>query len=288
VIRMWGTDLVLTLGGVACFAVAAVMAVAALVRPTRFAERWSLILPAVGVIPLLAELLLRFMDTGRVRALTRFEAFTVYAIFITVVYIGTCLRRRRRAGLSAIVIPYVAMVLILGLPGVREQTLLEPKVQNIWLKLHISAAFLSYALFSVAGVLSVAYLVQDRSLKRKRFSPLLEKLPPLETLDRMMSLQVGAAFALLTVSILLGVLLVRLTGGGEEWVTDPKVTATVATWGVFAILMHMRTSADRHGRRVALVTIMGVLCLLFAFIGVHVVGDSVHDYLKVRGSENVQ
>ncbi|MCE9616662.1 MAG: cytochrome c biogenesis protein [Lentisphaerae bacterium] len=278
---MWGTESILTLVGIALYAAASTLAVAALLRASRRVENSSLLLAAAGAIPFLIVLLFHGMKAGHMRPLTRFEAFSVYSVFLTAAYLFSCVKRNRLRGLAAIVVPYITFVLILGLPVERSEVVLAPKVQNIWLRIHIVSAFIGYASFSLAGLLAVAYLIQDRNLKRRRFGGLTTRLPALETMDRLMSIQVGVAFLMLTVSIVLGVLLVRLTGGGGEWVTDPKVVATVLTWCVFAILVHMRAWANRHGRRVAFVIIMGVLCLLFTFVGVQVISDSVHDYLMV-------
>lgn len=277
----WGPEAVLTLLGLALYTAASVVALLAMLSHASRAERAVLVLLAFAVAPIALVLVLHGLQAGHVRALTRFEAFSSYVLVITAVYLVFCMRQRRTGGLSAILVPYLTVVLILGLPALRSEAVLAPGVQSIWLKLHIASAFVGYACFSLAGVLAVAYLLQDRNLKLKRIGPLSERLPPLETLDRLMSVQVGVAFLMLTLSIMLGVLLIRLSGGGEEWVTDPKVVATVATWCVFAILVHMRTWAQHRGRRVALVIIMGLLCLLFAFYGVHVVAKSVHDYVMV-------
>lgn len=281
---MWGLESVLTLVGISLYAVASALAVVALLRASRRVENGSLLLSAAGAMPFIVVLLLHGMQAGHMRPLTRFEAFSVYAILLNVAYLFSCLKRNRLRGLAAIVVPYITFVLMLGLPVERSDVVLAPKVQNIWLRIHIVSAFVGYASFSLAGLLAVAYLIQDRNLKRRTFGGLTTRLPALETMDRLMSIQVGVAFLMLTISIVLGVLLVRLTGGGGEWVTDPKVVATVLTWCVFAILVHMRAWANRHGRRVAFVIIMGVLCLLFTFVGVQVVAESVHDYLNVGGS----
>jgi ABC-type uncharacterized transport system permease subunit len=129
----------------------------------------------------------------------------------------------------------------------------------------------------------VAYLVQDYNMKQKKFGPVWERLPSLETLDHLMSRLVGMAFLLLTLSVVLGCGLVHRAGGGDRWITDPKVAAVAAVWILFAVLVHMRASADRHGRGVAILTVAGLAVVLFAFIGVHFVADSLHAFLSVRG-----
>jgi ABC-type transport system involved in cytochrome c biogenesis permease subunit len=100
-------------------------------------------------------------------------------------------------------------------------------------------------------------------------------------MDHVMSRLIGVSFLLLTISILTGVVLIRRIGGGEEWIVDPKVVATFILWLVLAVFVHMRASSGRHGRGIALVAVFGLGCLLFAFIGVHLVAPSVHSFIQV-------
>jgi len=145
--------------------------------------------------------------------------------------------------------------------------------------LHVCTAYLAYALCTIAGVLGLAYVIQDNNLKRKRFGALFENLPALESLDHVMARQIGGAFLMLTLSLAFGVHLVRLSGGGSEWATDPKVVATMATWGIYAALMHMRTNVARHGRGMAVITILGFFFVLFTFLGVHLIAESIHSFV---------
>ena len=274
---------ILTLAGISCYVVASVIAITGLLRPSRTRDRWVLILIAVGALSLVSVLATHTVRADQLTVFTRFEAFTSYAIVVTIAYLILRARRKLTGSLAAILVPYVTVVLMLGAPAVRSEVSLSPQVQSVWLGLHVIFAFAGYAFFSLAGGLAAAYLVQDHYLKRKRFSVWLERLPALETLDRLMGIQVAVAFLLLTVAIVMGTMLVSLIGGGQEWITDPKIIATVLAWGIYAIVVQMRASADRHGRRAAVVVIMGFVCLLFAFIGVHIVTDSVHGYLLVGG-----
>jgi ABC-type uncharacterized transport system permease subunit len=276
-------EFVLALAGVALYAAAAIIAVVGLARQSSRMRRWIPVLLVLGMVPLMMEMALRGMHGDARGAMTRFEAFTVYVLVMTVGYLLMCGRWRRLAGLAPIVVPFVTFILILGIPAVGSDVTVLPKVHNIWLSLHVACAFFAYACFSLSGLLAVAYLVQDRALKRRQPGAMFERLPPLETLDRLMSYQLGAGLVLLTTAIVLGILLIRLEGWAHSWVTDPKVMATLVTWCVFAALVHMRTVAHRHGRRAAFMIILGLLCLFFAFVGVHVVSKSLHDYLMVGG-----
>ena len=257
------------------------MAIMGILRPSRRRDRCVLILIMGGLLSLITVLVFFVIRADQLVAFTRFEAFTCYAVVLTIAYLILCFQRKLNESLSAILVPYVTLVLVLGAPTVRSEVLLSPQVESVWLGLHIVFAFSGYALFSLAGVLAAAYLLQDHYLKRKRLNIWVERLPPLETLDRLMGIHVVIAFLFLTIAIVMGIMLVNLIGGGHEWITDPKIIATVLAWGIYAIVVQMRANADRFGRRAAVVVIVGFICLLFAFIGVHILSDSVHEYLIV-------
>ena len=99
----------------------------------------------------------------------------------------------------------------------------------------------------------------------------------------MMFRLVGFAFLLLTVSLVLGVYLVHESGSGRKWMTDPKIIATLVTWALYAVLVHMRANAGRHGMRLALVTLVGLVFVLFSMVGVHLFADSVHGFIRIGG-----
>lgn len=269
--------------GIGCFVVASAMAVAGLLRPHPF-ERGDRIVPlllALGCAPLLAALVLHGAHAGGVPLFNTFDALTIYGLLLTVSAL-LVLTRQRTQGVMAILAPYVTLLLLAGFPAVGVATGPIPhQVPSAVLILHLSAAFVGYAQFSLAGILALAYLIQDRNFKQRRFGAVFERLPALETLDHLMFRAVGFAFILLTVSLALGVYLVHESGSGHEWLTDPKVVATLATWALYAVLVHMRANAGRHGTRLALMTVVGLAFVLFSMVGVHLVAHSVHGFVQI-------
>lgn len=266
--------------GVGCYVAAAGLALASLLRPRSRGEGAALGLMAVGAVGLAAVMAARGVLAGSIPTFNRFEALTGYVLALTAAYFVLMLTRPAR-GLASFLTPYAAILLLLGLPAYATTGGDLPPLQGSWLTIHVVLAFAGYALLSLASVLAAAYLVQDGNLKHKRLGLVWERLPALETLDHLMGRLVGLGFLLLTGAILLGITLIRQTGGGEEWIADPKVGATAVTWIVFAVLVHLRASSRRHGRSMALVTVAGLACLLFAFIGVHVISHTVHGFVRI-------
>ena len=274
------TECIMAMLGLGCFVAAALQAMISLLGAKPRGERTSMLCLGVGWLLFAGILAIRAVKTASIPAFNSFEALTCYALALSAAYLVLMSVHPAR-GIGSLLIPYVCVVLASGLPSMHAKAGPPPAIQNFWLGLHVVLAFSAYALLSLASVLAVAYLLQDRNLKQKHFGRTWARLPALETLDHRMGWLLGLGFLLLTGSILLGITQIWRNSGGSEWVTDPKVGATAVTWILFAVLVHMRASAGRHGRNMAVVTLAGLACLLFAFIGVHLVTSSVHSFVGI-------
>ena len=273
----------LAVAGVGCFGAASVFGLMCLLRrrPPEWGEHGVPLLLALGCAPLLAVLVLHGSKAERVPLFNSFDALTVYGVFLTIAALFL-LTRRGMLGVLAILSSYVTVILAVGLPAVGIKTGPVPHdVPNTVLLVHLMVAFAGYALFSLASVLAFAYLVQDRNFKRRNFGVVFDRLPALETLDHLMFRFVGFAFLLLTIALALGVYLVSESSSGRAWMTDPKIIATLVTWALYAVLVHMRANAGRHGTRLALVTLLGLAFVLFSMVGVHLFAHSVHGFVQI-------
>ena len=72
----------------------------------------------------------------------------------------------------------------------------DVRVRDAWLIVHIVLVLAGYAALLLTAVSSVFYLIQERRLKTKKSQTLLEKLPPLGTLDDLISSSMGFGFVL--------------------------------------------------------------------------------------------
>lgn len=267
--------------GVGCYVASSLLAVVSLFGIKPRGERAALALMAVGGIALAGVLVWSGVRAASIPAFNRFDALTCYALTISGAYLLLTAHRYTR-GIAGVLIPYATIVILCGVSALGSDAGLPSPAQGPWLVLHVLTAYAAYGVFTLAGINAAVYLMQDSSLKHKRFGVVWERLPSLETLDHLMSRLVGLAFLLFSIAIVTGFILVHASGGADAWFTDPKVGASVATWILLAVLVHMRASADRHGRGVALVTVAGLACMLFAFIGVHLIANSMHTFFRIR------
>lgn len=140
--------------------------------------------------------------------------------------------------------------------------------------LHIGLALAGDAAFLAAGASGAVYLYQERQLKAKNPAFLRRGSSSLETLDRMNLAALWIGFVLFTLGVLDGAWLAR---GRLGW-TDPKTVFTLATWGVYAVLLGVRTTALSRGPKIAAMSVLGVLLVGFTFIGVNTLLQSRHAF----------
>ncbi|MEI7902420.1 MAG: cytochrome c biogenesis protein CcsA, partial [bacterium] len=229
--------------GVACYVASSLLAVVALFGPRPRGERAALALMTVGGTALASVLVFRWLQATSIPVFSRFEALTCYVLALSGAYLMLAAYRYMR-GIAGILIPYATVVLLGGISTLAMDAGTPVPMGGPWLALHVVTAYVAYGVFTLASIHAVVYLMQDSNLKHKRLGVVWERLPSLETLDHIMSRLVGIAFLLLTVAIVLGFVLIHASGGGDKWVTDPKVLATIAMWIMLAVFVHMRASAD--------------------------------------------
>jgi ABC-type uncharacterized transport system permease subunit len=131
-----------------------------------------------------------------------------------------------------------------------------PRLKSAILPFHVAANLLSLALFTLAFAAAVAYLLQERHLKRKNFAGAFHRLPPLDALDRAEHRFLVAGFPLLTIGILTGTLWAReVEAGGAAEIA--RALFGYASWGLFGAVLLLRAAAGWRGRRAAYGTIAG-------------------------------
>jgi ABC-type uncharacterized transport system permease subunit len=122
--------------------------------------------------------------------------------------------------------------------------------RGTWLVVHIVLVLLGYAALVITALAAVFYLIQERQLKRKKSMALLERLPPLGTLDNMISKSLGLGFVLLTVGVVTGATW-AYAETGPRWMSDPRISVATLNWAVCLLLVLLRTTVGWRGRKAA-------------------------------------
>lgn len=141
----------------------------------------------------------------------------------------------------------------------------DVRVRDAWLIVHIILVLAGYAALLLTAVSAVFYLVQERRLKSKNPPAVLDRLPPLGTLDNLISSSMGFGFVFITLGVVFG-LLWAFIELGTRWVGNANIALAFVTWGLCLFMIFMRASAGWRGRKAALMslTVLGCGALTWA------------------------
>lgn len=145
---------------------------------------------------------------------------------------------------------------------------LIPALQSNWLHVHVITCFLAYAAFAVSFIAGILYLVEWKGI-----------VPPKETLDEINYRSIIVGFPMLTAGILTGAVWAHYAWG-TYWGWDPKETWSLITWIVYALYLHARLVKGWKGKRIAMVSIVGFLSVIFTYFGVNFILSGLHSYAR--------
>lgn len=144
--------------------------------------------------------------------------------------------------------------------------------------LHVSLALLGYAAFVVAAGYGFLFLQLYRDLKAGRFSTFFGKLPPLEALEKMMLGALGVGFVALTGAVIAGGFWANQLFA-DQWLRDPKILVTLATWLLYAAALVLRKLRRWQGRQTAIASLAGLGAILFSLMAVNFFFTDFHVFL---------
>lgn len=163
--------------------------------------------------------------------------------------------RYRFESLGVFLFPLVFMMTAVAAVQTPTPNWPDTASRGTWLVIHIVLVLLGYAALVFTALASVFYLVQEKQLKRKRSIALLERLPPLGTLDNIISKSLGFGFVLLTVGVVTGATWAYIdTGSG--WMNDPRISVATLNWAVCLLLVCLRVTAGWRGRKAAAMAVV--------------------------------
>jgi cytochrome c-type biogenesis protein CcsB len=229
-----------------------------------------------------ATLVSRFLALGHTPVTNLHESLSFFAWCLVGIFLLLDLHYRL-AVLGAFLSPLALLLMLLGSAAPMEPQHLNPILNSWWFPIHVTLAFLGNAVFAVAFIVGVMYLLQERMLKSKKFSGLFFRLPSLETLDSINYRCLTWGFPLMTMGIVSGAFWAN-SALGSYWSWDPKETWALITWFLYAALLHGRLAIGWRGRRAALLAIIGFVCLLFTFFGVNFLMSGFHSFKALTGS----
>jgi cytochrome c-type biogenesis protein CcsB len=234
----------------------------------RTPERFALPALMLAWLSLTVSLVARAVSTGHVpfTDMYEFSASFSWGILLAVLL---CWWRFRSGIISAVGALVAFALLAFAFSQPSPHTPLAPILNQPWLlPAHVSCAIIAYGLFALAFASAVLFLV------RQRYTAAF--LPRPEILDRIGYESSLTGFLFLTAVLILGSIWANIAWG-SYWSWDPKETAALVTWLVYAGYLFTRFVLKWRDSRSAWFLVIGFLAVLVTFFGNYFFGG-LHAY----------
>ncbi|MCX6002940.1 MAG: c-type cytochrome biogenesis protein CcsB [Chloroflexi bacterium] len=164
------------------------------------------------------------------------------------------------------------IALLLLIFAIVEHTSPPPLVpalqQSTLLSVHVASGVVAYGTLTIGFGAAILFLIQNRRNSLW--------LPDKEVLDKISYQAVVIGFPFLTLLIVLGALWADIAWG-KYWSWDPKETASLVTWLLYAAYLHARVMRGWRGRRAAILLIVSFAAILLTFFGNYIF-TGLHTY----------
>ncbi|MYJ01887.1 MAG: c-type cytochrome biogenesis protein CcsB [Chloroflexi bacterium] len=161
------------------------------------------------------------------------------------------------------------------------QDILVPALQSpTLLTIHVALMILSYAVLAVAFGGAAMHLVQGFPNAVAERGGRFSWLPSEARCDELTYRAVLVGFPLLGAGIALGAFWAN-DAWGRYWGWDPKETAALVTWLIFAVYIHGRWLRQFRGARKAWIVVLGFFAVMFTYLGVNLWITGLHSYAGV-------
>jgi len=228
---------------------------------------------------------LRWMESyrigyGHAPLSNMYESLVFASWAIMLIYLVFEWRTRQRAlGVFPSLFSFLAMAYASFSIDSKIQPLV-PALKSNWLIAHVMTCFLGYSAFAVSFGLSALYLITRRSGVISNSSggavSILPSAPQLEWFNYQLVL---FGFLWLSIGIITGSIWAN-SAWGTYWSWDPKETWSLITWFIYAAILHARNLQSWRGEKIAWLSMLGFVCVLFTYFGVNFLLSGLHSYAR--------
>ncbi len=216
------------------------------------------------------------MGYGHAPFSNMYESLVFFSWTVSILYILIEIKYREKIiGVFATPLIFLAIAYASLSPGIgNEITPLLPALKSNWLIAHVITCFLGYAGFAVAFGFSIMHLIKSDNNKD---NTLFSLFPSSSVMDELTYQMIVFGFLFLTIGIITGAVWAN-SAWGTYWSWDPKETWSLITWIIYAVLLHLRVTWGWYGKKIAWVSILGFLAVMFTYFGVNYFLSGLHSY----------
>lgn len=225
-------------------------AILTLVRRKEHLFRVALAAFSIGGVFHFVSIVEKGVHLGRCPTGTFYDSLSMCAFLVAVGFLVVH-ARYKLTSVGVFIFPVVFLMTLVSSLGSPVGAWSSPVVRNAWLSTHIVLVLLGYAALLFSAVGTMLYVFQERELKARKPRKLYYRLPPLGTLDELISRAIAVGFALITLAVVSGSIwaFIELK---SNWIRQPKIAVSFVTWGLYMAMAYLRITAGWRGRKAAI------------------------------------
>lgn len=212
----------------------------------------------VGVILHMVSLVELTRAEGYFPVSNFYQSISVCAFFIALLFLFVW-RKYQFAPLSVFLFPLVFLMTLVGAMQLPVAGWSNSGLREGWLLTHVITVLFGYAALLLTAGASLFYLVREKQLKNKRPGTLFDHLPPLGTLDSIITKSLSFAFLFITCGVIAG-LTWAFVESGTKWIRDAKIHVALITWAFCLSAVFLRNTAGWRGRKAAFLSLALMGC----------------------------
>jgi cytochrome c-type biogenesis protein CcsB len=263
------------------YGLAAVLYMVSLIFKKELPGKLATLVTIAGIIGNITGIILRWIESyrlgfGHAPLSNLYESLIFFSLTIACLYIFIEIKYKNRTiSTFSSALVFLAMAYASLSPSISDRIQpLIPALKSNWLIAHVLACFLGYAGFAVAFAISLMFLTKKAGGPSE--GSLLARVPDRNTLDELTHQMVMFGFFFLSIGIITGAVWAN-SAWGRYWGWDPKETWSLITWFIYATLLHARLMRGWQGNRIAIISIIGFLAVIFTYFGVNYL-PGLHSY----------
>jgi ABC-type uncharacterized transport system permease subunit len=223
-----------------------------------------------GLIALLAHAWFIVAVTGGLVTdnYTLVNSAAIVSCIVVAILIGISFKRPTQSMLLVIYPAAILSIITLSLqqPSDTERFLSTPILA------HVGLSILAYSVLTLASLQAVLVVLQNHNLKHHKSTKIIEQLPPLLTMERILFDLLRAGTAILAAAIVIGIAFI------EDMFAQHlahKTFFSLLALGIFATLLFGRSRYGWRGALAGKLTLWGISFLMIGFFGSKFVLENV-------------
>ncbi len=154
---------------------------------------------------------------------------------------------------------------------------ISPILEDVEFEIHVMVMLFAYGGFIISFIASLMHTLLSRELQKRDLGLFFRRLPSLAFFEEINNVAVNIGLLFMTLGLILGVKNALLVWDPKRLI-DPKILATFLTWLIYVFHYVVRRFWGWRGQRAASVSMVGFGWLIFSFMFISMLFQSVHRF----------